>query len=159
MRLHKFQRVVLLVFIAILLIVIPVTTELYHPRVYCLLASLLIVFGVLRELLNWDKAFEEKFYQRWRKARQYPYYINVAREGLRGLVFILAVVSMSQYIFNDRTPLGIISALSGGALIFIVLLLLFFFFLIGIIAAYEKEKRYKIIDWEKRNSRINNFWD
>jgi hypothetical protein len=145
MHLNKWQRVLLLIVISIVFLVIPIKVEMFHLGLYYLVVSLLIVLGFLIEIFNWRVRMDERFYKKWSKYRKKGYWPNAVREGLRGLVFIVSVVSLSQYIFNDLTPLDIITKLSGGAIIFVLSTLLMSSFVMGLVAPYEQEKRYKRI--------------
>jgi hypothetical protein len=130
---------------SIVFLVIPIKVEMFHLGLYYLVVSLLIVLGFLIEIFNWRVRMDERFYKKWSKYRKKGYWPNAVREGLRGLVFIVSVVSLSQYIFNDLTPLDIITKLSGGFLIFVLFTLIMSSLVMGLVAPYEQEKRYKRI--------------
>jgi hypothetical protein len=119
--------------------------EMFHLGLYYIVVSLLIVLGFLIEVFNWRQKIDVRFYKKWSKYRKKGYWPNAVREGLRGLVLIVSVVCLSQYIFNDLTPLDIITKLSGRGLIFVLFTLLMPSFVLGLVAPYEQEKRFKRI--------------
>ncbi len=67
----------------------------------------------------------------------------MAREGLRTMLAILTVVGLSQFVINGRSPVGIISKLSGSQLVWILAIIIFFGLFGGIVGYYEKEKSYE----------------
>lgn len=89
--------------------------------------------------------FEERFYQRWDKARKKGFLVNVVLEGIRSFFTIIIVVCLSQLFAHGRTPMDLVSGLPNSVLIGIFLFIIVLNILIGIATWYENEKRYKRI--------------
>jgi uncharacterized membrane protein len=147
---NKFKRSIAITILYVVLLALPIFEKVQHIVLYYAFVILLILVTIYR--IIWDENFDGRFYNRWQKARQHGFWINVVREGLRSLALMIALVSTGQFIGNGRTPLEIVSKLSGSALVWISLFLLAFNLVIGIIAWYENNKRYKRIYYALKNN-------
>ena len=136
----KFIRIIVISILYIVLLALPILAEVKHIASYYTIIILLILITIYRIIM--DEKFEKRSYKRWKKARQRSFWINVVIEGMRSLILMVALVSISQFIGNGRTPLDIISKLSNSLLVWISLFLLVFNRIIGVVAYYENEKKY-----------------
>ncbi|KJS13287.1 MAG: hypothetical protein VR67_04665 [Peptococcaceae bacterium BRH_c8a] len=140
MRLNKSERMIVLTIWFIILFTLPVLTDIYYATFYYAGVFLLIPITFYR-IICADK-FDKKFYQSWPQAREQGFWINVVREGLRTIIIITVVVTISQLLVNGRTPFDLVAGLSNGVLVLLLLLLLGFGLLGGIAAWHENDKRY-----------------
>jgi len=140
MKLNKSERMIILTIWFIILFTLPVLTDIYYATFYYASVFLLIPITFYR-IICADK-FDKKFYQSWPQTREQGFWINVVREGLRTMIKITVVVTITQFFVNGRTPLDLMSGLSNGVLILLLLLLLGFGLLGGIAAWHENDKRY-----------------
>lgn len=150
MRLNKSKRTIAIAMWFVVMLALPTFIEIYYATLYYAGVILLIPITVYR--IVWDDKFEKKFYESWHKAKEQGFWINVVREGLRTVVIITAVVTISQFLVNDRSPLYIVSRLSSSVLIWLVLLLLGFGLMGGIAAWHENNKKYYRIHYSMKNN-------
>lgn len=141
----KYRRAMFAAVYLIVLLALPVYVRVHHVTIYYLAVALLI--PVFIYTLATEQKRQIKFYYRWQKAREYGFWLNVMREGLRNLGFITAVVLAAQFFGNGYTPGNIVSALNGNteALVLVLSLLTGFGFLTGVAAWHENNKRYSRI--------------
>ncbi len=133
MELNKrINRIIAITILYGVLLALPSFEEIQYTTLYYVLTSLSIPITIYR--IVWDEKFEKRFYRRWHKWRKQGFLINVIREGLRSFVLMIVWISISQLFGNGRTPLEIVSKLSGSALVWILFLLLAFNLIVGIIA-------------------------
>ncbi|MDD4766105.1 MAG: hypothetical protein PHF87_00780 [Desulfotomaculaceae bacterium] len=146
----KSKRFIAIAILNVALLALPTLVKVHYAALYYAVIILLIPITIYR--IVFEEKFEKRFYQRWHKAREQGFWINVVREGLRTLVFMVVVVSISQFFGNGLTPIEIMSKLPGNALAWILLLLLAFSLIAGIIALYENNNRYIRIYYAKKNN-------
>ncbi len=152
MGLNKSKRIIALIIWFIAMLALPVFTEVYSAALYYACVIFLMPITVYRIVL--DEKFDKKFYKKWRQKREQGFWINVAGEGLKMVVIMILLVAASQFLVNGRTPVYIVSKLSGGMLTLLSLLLLGFGLLGGIAAWHENDKRYYRIHYSVRNNNI-----
>ena len=136
----KYQRLVAMTIWFVVLLALPVFNEISHKTLYYIGAILLIPIAIYRIVL--DEKFERRFYNKWYKAMEQGFWINVARQGLRTSIYIIVMVTISQFFGHGRTPCEIVSELTIREIVWTVLLILPFSLVAGIVAWYENNKRY-----------------
>ncbi|UMZ72811.1 hypothetical protein [Natranaerofaba carboxydovora] len=147
---NKLMRIIVITILYVFLLSLPIFEEVQYTVTYYVMIILLLPITIYSIIM--DKKLKKKFYKRWQKVREQGFWINIVREGMRSLVFMITLVSITQFIVNGRTPLEIISKLSDSALVWISLFLLAFNIVVGVIAWYENEKRYNRIQYALKNS-------
>jgi len=140
MKLSKSMRFVVITLGFVFVLSLPFFIEIHYRTLYYSGAILLIPIGLYRVVR--EKKFEEGFCKKWDKAREQGFWINAAREGMRTFVSMIAIVSITELFVHGFTPFEIMSKLSGYQLVFSLLFLSAWSLLVGIVAWYEKEKRY-----------------
>jgi uncharacterized ion transporter superfamily protein YfcC len=134
-------RITLLIFSFVILLLFPAFSEVYYPALYYGLVLFLVPIAIYRILR--EEKIKQSFHKKWQRRRKQGLVINMAREGLRTMLAILTVVGLSQFVINGRSPVGIISKLSGSQLVWILAIIIFFGLFGGIVGYYEKEKSYE----------------
>lgn len=86
----------LLIIGSIGLLVLPILFDLYYLPLYFITVIVLIPMMIFRILK--DKMFEERFYQRWHKARKKGFLVNVVLKGLRSFFTMIIAVSYRNYL-------------------------------------------------------------
>lgn len=138
---NRSKRSFVAVILLLGLLALPFFIEIYYIPLYYIAILICIPVSIYR--IIYDEKFDLRFYYRWRKANKQKYWVKVFKEGIRYIVFVLIVVSISQLFGNGRTPLEVISKLSGSSLTWILIIVLLIFGLIGgLVACYENEKKY-----------------
>jgi len=143
MRVSKYAQLVVITICLIVLLVLPFYTEIHYRIIYYTGVILLIPIAIYRLVCN--KKLDERFCKKWSKAREHGFWINVAREGLGSFIFMIAITIMNLLFVHGLTPFEAVlevSKLSRSQLVVILLFLLAWSLLVGIVAWYEKEKRY-----------------
>lgn len=146
---NKSNQIIAITILYVLLLALPFFEEVQYTVFYYVVIILLIPISIYRIILA--EKFEDRFYKKWQKKREQGFWVNVVREGTRSLVLMIVLISISQFIGNGRTPLEIVSMLSGSALVWISLFLLAFNLVVGIIAWYENNKKYNGIHCALKN--------
>lgn len=152
MKLNKFNRFIAMTLLSLALLVLPIFSKVDNIKLYYVGIIILILIIIYR--IVYDEKFEQRFYERWQKNRKQGFKINVVREGLRALVFMIMVVGISQFLVNGHTPWEIVLSLASNTSVWImiVLFLLILSLIIGVVALYENDKRYKRIFYNIKNN-------
>lgn len=138
----KFKRIIINIVFAIVLLGLPLYLQIYYVAFYYSGAILLIAFPLLRELLSWNKTWDEKFRKRWRESRKKGFWTNFFWETARNFVLMVIIVSLGQLFGNGLTPMDVVVALSGNELLKVIVLLIVVSCVAGCISWSENEKRY-----------------
>lgn len=135
---------IIAILLMVILLIIPLRNYVYHTSLYYLIVIFVLIPITFYRIIRSD-TLEKKFYFKWGKKRKKGRLINILREGLRTIFFMLTVVLGSRYIVDGRTPNFILSKLSINQSLFLMLFILSFGAIVGMVVWYENEKRYKKI--------------
>lgn len=126
--------------IVLVSLLLPLFMEMYSPLFYYIVIGLLIPFLLFRERNN--RRHEARFFNRWQKLRKLGSWINIIRLALLNFIYMVFIISISQYIGNGVTPLEIISRLSDYQLLGIGIFLGILALVVGMITWTKNEQKY-----------------
>jgi hypothetical protein len=147
MNWDRWNKIIVMGISFIILLALPLLSDIYHKTFYFIGIIILIPISVFN--IIWHEKYEQKFYNKWQKAREQGFKINVAREGVKGFALMIVTVIIGQFFGNGLTPLDIVYKLPSGFLVWLLLLLTVFGLAIGVAAWYGNEKKYYRIYEEK----------
>lgn len=140
MKLEKWKQALIMGISFGILLLLPFLGEIYYKTLYYI-GTILLIPIVISKII-WNEKFEKKFYMRWHKAREQGFKVNVARESVKGFVFMIVVVIIDQLFGRGFTPIDIAHKLPNVLIFWLILFLIAFGLVLGIIAWHENEKRY-----------------
>ena len=152
MVLSKYKRVILKIILSVILLCIPLISQIYFKKFYYRVVGLIIVGQLFIEIFNWDQKIERMFCARWGKSRQKGFWINCIWGGVRSLIFMIVMVGLGQLFGNGLTPIDVVVALPSSAWPKILALLVVINSIIGTVGWYENEKRYRQVCYNKDKS-------
>ena len=125
----------------VVLLLIPLFTEVYYQTLYYLLIIFVAVplgFAAMAK----GEALDERFCRKWEAKRRQRKGPVMAREGLKSFGYILLMVLITQFVMEGNTPGTILTKVPGTVLIGLFLFLAVLCGIIGRISWTENEKKY-----------------
>ncbi len=141
-KLYGKKELVILICMIVFMI-IPLFTEIYHEVFYRITIFILFISLLLFFIITVDQ--EEKFYKKWKIARNRNKLIYVIKTGSIWAVFQILGAFFSKYIINNYTPFYVYSKTPLGFIIFYILFIFFLGFMVGIISWGGNERKYEKI--------------
>lgn len=155
MKQEKWKQALAMVISITILIILPFFGEIHYKSLYYIAVVLLIPVAI--HMIIRKEKYDQRFYTRWHKAREQGFKVNVVRESIKGFTFMMVMVLISQFFGNGLTPIDIAYLLPNALMIKLTLFLMAIGLVTGIVAWYEKEKRYSRIYFEiKKEQEVEN---
>jgi len=149
MNWNKLKQALVLTVSLVILLTLPLLGEIHYLTLYYF--GIILLIPVALHKIIWNEKYDLKFYNKWHKAREQGFKVNVVREGVKGFGFIIVTVAISQFFGRGLTPFDIFSKLPSNVLVLLILLVMVFASVLGAAAWYENEKKYCRIYFERKN--------
>ncbi len=144
MIIQQIIKTIILIIASIAMLILPLLMQIYYLPFYYLIAVILIPLSFYRLIRH--EHFEQKFARRWKKTREKGYWRNVLIQGVRSIVLILIISSLTPLFAYGMTPIALyrqsFNEVNVPFLIFFMIFILIFYVVTGILQYYENEKRY-----------------
>jgi hypothetical protein len=139
---------IIAILLLIFLLTIPLYNNIYHSGLYYIIVGIILAPPTFYRIMR-SNLLEKRFYHKWSEKRKKGRLINTLSEGMKAIISMAAMVFGGQYIVTGRTPSYILSEVPINVSIGLMFFLLIWGAICGIIAWYEKEKRFSKISLNK----------
>lgn len=148
MNWDNWKQIFVMIIGFLILLILPLFWDFYYKNLYYIGIILLIPVTVHRIL--WKERYDQKFFDKWHKAREQGFKINLAREAAKGSFLMILMVVIGQFFGNGQTPLDIVLKLRCSVLVWLLLLLMAFGIALGVAAWHQNEKKYCRIYFKRK---------
>lgn len=129
---------------SLVLLLVPLFTNIYYPIWYYIGLLCLIALGIYREVAY--KRYEKKFYQKWHIARQRGFAFHMIWQSARAALLLIGIVVLFQLFSYGLVWSEWLLLLTPTTLIASFIIVVTLGVIAGIYSWTENEKRYREIE-------------
>lgn len=138
---------------SIVLLLVPLFTNIYYPIWYYIGLLCLMALGIYREVAY--KRYAKKFYQKWDKARKQGFAFNMIWQSIRAALLLIGMVVVFQLFSYGLVWSEWLLLFTPTTIIASFIIVVTLGVIAGIYSWTENEKRYHEMEQEDSNHSIH----